>query len=143
LLDEDVTILLNQASLQSDWIKNMQFIEDVAMEEGARAGFTYFNKLREADILWWYGLSDSQFNIRMNSKGYELMKDGKLESALEVFKLNSMIFGRDYNVWDSLAECYYNMKEYDLSKKYYERSLKLNPDKTNAIKMLKEIEEKN
>jgi hypothetical protein len=142
LLDEDVTILLNQAALQSDWVRDLRFIEDVAVEEGAKAGFAYFSKLREADILWWYGLSDSQFRERMNAKGYELMKDGKLEPALEVFKLNSMIFTRDYNVWDSLAECYYNMKEYDLSKKYYERSLKLNPDNINAKKKLDEIKGK-
>jgi len=142
LLDEDVTILLNQAALQSDWVRNFRFIEDVAIEEGAKAGFAYLNKLREADILWWYGLNDSQFMNRMNSKGYELMKDDKLEPALEVFKLNSMIFARNYKVLDSLAECYYNMKEYDLSAKYYERSLKLNPDNANAKKMLEEIKEK-
>jgi tetratricopeptide (TPR) repeat protein len=93
--------------------------------------------------LWWYGLCDGQFNNRMNSKGYELMREGKLDSALKVFKLNSMIFSRDYNVWDSLAECYFNMKEYELSKKYYERSLKLNPDNTNAKKMLEDIKKKN
>ena len=143
LLDEDVTILLNQAALQSDWIRDMRFVENVAIEEGAKAGFAYFNKLREADILWWYGLSDGQFNARMNSKGYQLMRDGKLESALEVFKLNSMIFTRDYNVWDSLAECYLKMEMYDLSKKYYEKSLKLNPDNTNAKRKLEEIGKKN
>jgi hypothetical protein len=142
LLDEDVTILLKQAAIQSDWIRDMRFIEDVAIEEGAKAGLAYFNKLREADILWWYGMSSSQFNDRLNSKGYRLMKDGKLDSALEVFKLNSMIFTKDYNVWDSLAECYFNMKEYDLSKKNYERSLKLNPDNSNAKKMLEEIQKK-
>jgi hypothetical protein len=143
LLDEDVTILLNQAALQSDWIGNMWFIEDIAIEEGAKSGFAYFNKLREADILWWYGLNSNQLNNRINSKGYKLMKEGKLESALEAFKLNSMIFSRDYNVWDSLAECYFNMNEYDLSKRYYERSLKLNPDNTNARRMLEKITEKN
>lgn len=142
LLDEDVTILLNQAALQSDWIRDIHFIEDVAKKEGAKAGFAYFKRLREADILWWYGLSEGQFNNRMNSKGYELMREGKLDSALEVFKLNSMIFTRDYNVWDSLGECYFNMKEYELSKKYYERSLKLNPDNANAKKMLEEIQKK-
>jgi tetratricopeptide (TPR) repeat protein len=143
LLDEDVTILLNQAALQSDWIENMRFIEDIAIEEGAKSGFAYFNKLREADILWWYGLNSNQLNNRINSKGYKLMKEGKLESALEVFKLNSMIFSRDYNVWDSMAECYFNMEEYDLSKKYYERSVTLNPDNTNAKRMLEKIKEKN
>jgi tetratricopeptide (TPR) repeat protein len=142
LLDEDVTILLNQAAQQSDWIRDIRFIEDVAIEEGSKAGFAYFNKLRDSDILWWYGLSYGQFNNRLNSKGYSLMREGKLESALEVFKLNSMIFTRDYNVWDSLAECYYKMKEYELSKKYYEKSLKMNPDNTNAKKMLENIKKK-
>jgi tetratricopeptide (TPR) repeat protein len=143
LLDEDVTILLNQAAIQSDWIRNMRFVEDVAIEEGAKAGFAYFNKLREADFLWWYELSYGQYNDRLNSKGYRLMKDGELESALQVLKLNSMMFPRDYNVWDSLAECYFNKEEYELAKKYYEKSLKLNPDNVNAKKMLDEIKKKN
>ena len=111
----------------------------MAIEEGAKAGFAYFNKLREADILWWYGLSYGQYNDRLNSIGYSLMKDGKLESALQVFKLNSLIFPRDYNVWDSLAECYFNMNEFELAKNYYERSLKLNPDNSNAKEMLEKI----
>jgi hypothetical protein len=142
LLDEDVTILLGQAVLQSDWIRDIRFIEDVAVDEGAKTAFAYFNNLRKADVLWWYGLSGGELNNRMNSKGYELMKAGKLESALEVFELNSMMFPRDYNVWDSLAECYYNMKKYDPAIEFYERSLRLNPDNANAKKMLEEIKRK-
>jgi hypothetical protein len=143
LLDEDVTMLLKQADLQSDLIRDLRPIEDVAMEKGAEAGLGYFHKFRDSDIPWiYYGLNAGQFMSRVNSKGYELMSDGKPEQALEVFKLNSMVFPNYWNVWDSLAECYFNMKKYDFAQKYYKRSLKLNPDNTNAKKMLEEIEKK-
>jgi len=144
LLDEDVTMLLKQADLQADLIQDLRPIEDVAVEKGAEAGLAYFNKFRASDIPWvYYGLSGGQFMSRVNSKGYELMLAGKLEPALEVFKLNSMVFPNSWNVWDSLAECYFRMKKYDLAQKYYKRSLKLNPDNMNAKKMLEEIEKKN
>jgi hypothetical protein len=140
LLDEDVAMLLKQADLQSDLIRDLRPIEDVAMEKGAEAGLAYFNKFRDSDIPWiYYGLSAGQFISRVNSKGYELMSAGKLEPALEVFKLNTLIFRNSWNVWDSLAECYYKMKKFDLSIKYYERSLKLNPNNENGKKMIDRI----
>ncbi len=143
LLDEDVVMLLKQADLQSDLIRDLRPIEDVAMENGAEAGLAYFNKFRDSDIPWiYYGISGDQFMSRVNSKGYELMSTGKLEPALEVFKFNSKVFSNYWNVWDSLAECYFKMKKYDFAQKYYKRSLKLNPNNTNAKKMLEEIEKK-
>lgn len=143
LLDEDVVMLLKQADLQSDLIGDLRPIEDVAMKKGAEAGLAYFNKFRDSDIPWIYhGLSADQFMSRVNSKGYELMSAGKLEPALEVFKLNSMLFPNDWNVWDSLPECYLRMKKYAFAQKYYQRSLQLNPENTNAKKMLEEIKKK-
>jgi tetratricopeptide (TPR) repeat protein len=79
---------------------------------------------------------------RVNSKGYELISAGKLEPALEVFKFNSVVFPNYWNVWDSLAEWYFKMKNYDFPKKYSKQSLELNPDDAFAKKMLAEIEKK-
>jgi Flp pilus assembly protein TadD len=67
------------------------------------------------------------------------MSAGKLAAALEVFKLNTLISPESSNAWDSLAECYLNMEEYDLARKYYEQSLELNPANSNATMMLKRI----
>lgn len=144
LLDEDVTNLLKQAAIQSSLIEEMRhrdlrFVAEVAIEEGAGAGLEYFNKLRDADMLWWYGLSSGQFLNRINSQGYELVSADKLETALEVFKFNTLIFPNSWNVWGSMAECYYKMKKYDLSIKYYEKSLELNPDNENGKKMIERI----
>jgi tetratricopeptide (TPR) repeat protein len=44
-------------------------------------------------------------------------------------------------VWDSLAECCYNMKEYRLSLEYYEKSIELNPDNQNGKQMIERIRE--
>jgi hypothetical protein len=144
LLDEDLAILLNQAAQQSFLIEDLHsrdlpFVAEVAMEKGAEAGLAYFIKLRDADILWWYGLNSYQFMNRINSKGHELMSADKLEPALEVFRLNSLIFTNAWNVWDSLAECYYNMKKFDLALKNYEKSIRLNPDNENGKKMIERI----
>lgn len=144
LLDEDVTNLLKQAAVHSELIEEIRrgdlpFVEEVAAEQGAEAGLEYFNRLQDADMLWWFGLTANQFQNRINSKGYELMSAGKLETALEVFKLNTLIFRNSWNVWDSLAECYYKMKKFDLSIKYYEKSLKLNPNNENGKKMIERI----
>jgi len=144
LLDEDVPNLLKQAAAQSELIEeigrgDLRFVSEVAVEEGAEAGLEYFNKLQDADMLWWFGLTAGQFQNRINSKGYELISAGKLETALEVFKLNTLIFPNSWNVWDRMAECYYKMKKYDLSIKYYEKSLKLNPGNENGKKMIERI----
>lgn len=49
------------------------------------------------------------------------------------------IFPNSWNVWDRMAECYYKMKKFDLSIKYYEKSLELNPDNENGKKMIERI----
>ncbi len=78
---------------------------------------------------------------RVNTKGYELMSTDQLKQALEVFKLNTLIFSNNWNVWDSLAECYFKMRKLELSLKYYEKSLKLNPDNDNGKKMIERIKQ--
>lgn len=62
---------------------------------------------------------------RVNSKGYELISAGKLEQALEVYKFNSMVFPDYWNVWDSSAEWYFKMKNYDFAKNTARNQLRL------------------
>jgi hypothetical protein len=144
LLDEDVPLLLEQAVHQSAFIDDLRsgdlpFVTEVALEQGAEAGLAYFKKLEDADMLWWYGLNAGQFMNRINVEGYEFVSAGTFESAVEVFKLNTMLFSGNWNVWDSLAECYYYMKEYDLAIENYKKSLELNPGNANAVQMVEKI----
>ncbi len=139
ILEKDYDNLLIQAGEQYDLAGNSKRIEDMAIEEGAESAVKYFTALRKADFLWWLGLSSGQIGNGLNSKGYELMQVNRLEAALEVFKVNTKLYSRNANVWDSLAECYYNMKKYDLAVKNYEKSIRMNPNNENGKNMLDRI----
>ena len=95
--------------------------------------------LREAGIESFFGVNLDRIENFNNNRGYELMSAGQLDAALEVFKLNTLISPDSANAWDSLAECYLNMKRYDSSRKYYEKSLELNPENDNARRMLERL----
>jgi hypothetical protein len=139
LLDEDLVKLLDEAARQSSLIGDLRMIDVVAVEEGAEAAFAYYQRLRDAKIESLYGESLDQVEFRNNGKGYELMSAGRLGPALEVFNLNTLISPDSWNAWDSLAECYLNMKRFDDSLKYYKKSLELNPDNDNARRMMERI----
>jgi Tfp pilus assembly protein PilF len=70
-----------------------------------------------------------------------LMGKGQMEDALKLFTLNTEQYPHSWNVWDSLAECYLKSGDSDSARKYYEKSLHLNPDNQNARKVLSSMEE--
>jgi len=76
----------------------------------------------------------------LNSLGYRLMAANKLKEAVEIFKLNVEAYPQGFNTYDSLAEAYMNLNERELAIKNYKKSLELNPQNTNAVEMLKKLE---
>ena len=79
---------------------------------------------------------------RMNWIGYQLLGQGKAEAAIQAFRINVDAYPQSFNVYDSLAEAYLRDEQSDLARKYYQKSLELNPDNENARKMLAKIEER-
>ncbi|WP_045689913.1 alpha/beta fold hydrolase [Hymenobacter sp. AT01-02] len=88
-------------------------------------------KKRETD----YRHSESD----LNSWGYSLLRQGEKQKALEVFKLNTVLYPRSGNAFDSLAEAYLNAGNKDLARMNYQKSLELNPKNTNAAEVLKKL----
>lgn len=76
----------------------------------------------------------------LNRLGYRLMGQDKLIDAIKVFELNVELHPESSNVYDSLAESYMNIKKFDLAIEFYNKSLELNPNNNNAIKMIKQIQ---
>jgi tetratricopeptide (TPR) repeat protein len=142
LLDEDYGMLLDQVVKQPALIGNLRAPEDIVLEDGPEAGLSYLEQLDDSGLLHWIDSGMGRINGRINSKGYELLNAGELESALKMFEFNTLVFPDDANTWDSLAECCLAINEFDLSRKYYKKSLELNPDNTNAVTMLEEVERK-
>lgn len=75
----------------------------------------------------------------LNSLGYGLIEQQNLPEALAIFKLNTELFPNDANTYDSLAEAYMKAGDKELAIANYEKTLKLDPQNTNAAEKLKEL----
>ncbi len=81
-----------------------------------------------------YHVSESE----INSYGYEFFNAGYDLEALSIFKLNTELYPKGYNTWDSLGECQLKMGKKKEAYKSYKKSLKLNPANENAKKILEQ-----
>ncbi len=70
----------------------------------------------------------------INTFGYQLMKVKRNKDALKVFRLNTQLYPKSANTYDSLGECLMKLgKEYqEEGIDAYEKALELNPDNKNA-----------
>ena len=76
-----------------------------------------------------------------NNLGYQILKNFP-EDAVEFFKMNIEIYPKSWNVYDSLGEGYEALGKTGLAIENYEKSVKLNPDNTNGIEMIKKLKAK-
>jgi len=75
----------------------------------------------------------------LNSWGYALLQQGQKEKAIEVFKLNVVLYSDNSNAYESLAEGYEAAGNKELAIKNYERSLQLSPGNKDAGDHLKKL----
>ena len=73
---------------------------------------------------------------RLNMLGYHYLTNNRLEQALCVFKLNSLLYPESANVYDSYGEALAKNGETAKAIENYEKSVQLNPDSQNAKAML-------
>ncbi|MFC1785028.1 alpha/beta fold hydrolase [Candidatus Neomarinimicrobiota bacterium] len=93
-----------------------------------------FERMRKNDQNWM------PFDeTKMNILGYQYLQSGKINEAIDLFKLNVQGYPLSANVYDSLAEAYMINKQDELAINNYTKSLELNPDNTNAIEMLNKL----
>ena len=118
-------------------------VAEFAADEGAQAALAHYRELHEKfeGLGWWKVLDPEVLEDSINREGYALMSTGHLEQAFQVLTLNTMLFPSSSNVWDSLGECSYSMKQFDLSLEYYRRSIELNPDNEGGKQMIERIRE--
>jgi tetratricopeptide (TPR) repeat protein len=101
-------------------------------EKGADAGIAEFRELLKSDTI-----SEQS----MNSLGYRLLGQEKMDDAIKIFTLNVERFPKSGNVYDSLAEAYMNKGDKAAAIKNYEKSLELDPKNSGAVEMLKKLRE--
>jgi tetratricopeptide (TPR) repeat protein len=105
--------------------------------KGIDAALNHYHELKKN----YYERGAYDFSERsLNNFGYELLERDSA-SAIRVFTLNTQVFAKSSNVWDSLAEAYQKVGNDKLAKRYYQTALKLDPKNENARQNLKKLDE--
>lgn len=76
----------------------------------------------------------------LNKLGYELLRLGKTNESITIFKLATKEFPTNANLFDSLGEAYFTDKQYNLALESYKKAISLGGTNGNAEKMIEKIE---
>ena len=102
------------------------------VQHGAHYAACRFNELK-ADTGWYF------YEHEMNELGYHLLKFKSAELALEVFKLNTLLFPGSANAYDSYAEGLMNAGFNAEAISMYKKSLQLNPQNAEGKRNLEKL----
>jgi tetratricopeptide (TPR) repeat protein len=83
-----------------------------------------------------YGESCPHLEGPINALGYRLLREGRFDDSVKVFRANTLLFPASANTWDSLGEGYMYLGQAESAIASYEKSLELNPANDNAKQML-------
>jgi len=111
----------------------MMVVDLLSRLKGAEAALAWY-KARHRD-----GPAEGMSPGVLNSIGYRMLLEGKLDDALKVFEANVELYPEDANAYDSLGEGYLKAGRNEESIVNYRKSLKLDPKNTNAVKMLEKL----
>ena len=103
-------------------------------EKGAEAAIQQYRNLKKEQAVE-YDFSEDM----LNELGYDLMSNQNNQGAIAIFKLAVEMFPESANTYDSLAEGYFENKNYLRSIANYKKSLALDPENKNAERMLEKI----
>lgn len=109
-------------------------VKSIISEEGVDAAVEAYWELKKKKSKK-YDFSE----VYLNTLGYSYLRDGEVETAAAVFKINVEAFPKSSNVYDSYGEALINNGENEKAITNYKKSFELNPGNANAIKMLKKL----
>lgn len=78
----------------------------------------------------------------MNRTGYNYMKNNEFEKAIEILKINTHLYPKSSNTFDSLGDAYLKAKDTANAIENYNKSLSINSENSSSLKMLKRITKK-
>lgn len=110
----------------------IDFFSKVMDEKGFDDANNWIDTHKDSEAFY---LSEAE----MNNLGYNFLQKQEIDKAKAVFILNTKLFPESANVYDSLGEAYMLNDEIDFAIENYKKSLELNPENTNAEKMITKI----
>ncbi|MDC9723991.1 MAG: serine hydrolase [Urechidicola sp.] len=111
------------------------FMKKAIEKEGLEKGIIFY---KEHKGLEDYHVSEQELIV----VGYKYLHTGNASYAAEIFKLSTEVFPDRDNPYDSYAEALMTLGKNKEAIINYKKSLELNPNNSNAVEMLKKIENK-
>jgi len=96
-----------------------------------------FKKIKEND-----SLNQIVKESRINRLGYQFINKNNFDSAIEVFKINVVLYPNSSNVFDSLGEAYLLKKDSVNAETNFRNALSINPENKSAKRFLNKITRK-
>jgi CubicO group peptidase (beta-lactamase class C family) len=119
---------------QTPWVPGVvDTVWLVSQTKGLDAGLAEYRRMRDARPA-------ADFRpAQLNTLGYQLLSDGRVEEAVRVFQLNVELYPQDANAYDSLAEAHLAAGRTAQAIANYKKSLELDPKNENAVTILKKL----
>ena len=83
---------------------------------------------------------DSDFELAINSAGYDLLRDGRADEAVSLFRLNTELFPASANTWDSLGDGLREAGDTEAARAAYLHALDLDPTFEHSRDQLAELD---
>ena len=100
-----------------------------------------FNDLKDVKELCMEAYNRDFNEGIVNTIGYKLIGEGKLEDAITFFTYNTEEYPESANTYDSLGEAYMLNNNTEMAIKNYKKSLELNPGNINAVEIIKKLDD--
>lgn len=102
-------------------------------------GIQYVEKNFETLTINWF--ENDPKDLILNNLGYNLLFNGNVDEALEIFKLNTELYPNIGNCWDSYGEALLKKGNKKEALEAYKKALEINPNIPSAKKMVEELED--
>lgn len=75
----------------------------------------------------------------INGQGYQQLNAKAYKKAIDIFRINTLLYPESGNAYDSLGEAYLANGDKSLAKENYQKALKFSPGNANAAKIVKSL----
>ncbi len=75
----------------------------------------------------------------LNRIGYKLLANNEFEKAIHIFKINTQLYPKSSNTYDSLGDAFSKQKDTLNAIKAYKKALSINPENRSSKRQLKKL----